>query len=205
MDAHDTIPQQPTTKSQTQTQPQQPSTKQSSKDAITDITNKAMIYFVPPVTDTFMLWGENIMILLFIALLFFIILIYYVYVNLNEYSTRISVISYASLFGKKPEEMFQYFIRNAQAESIATAMNNIQSTTENINTTTYRLNDQSTLLANQMNKDVPDSNAKSSSLGVSIQKGIAQIQDVVSKLGGAFVLNNYMKQGAVQTTQSPKV
>ena len=162
-----------------------------------------MIYFVPPVMNTFMLWGENIMILSFVAAIFFIILLCYVYVNLNQYTTRISVISNAALFGKDPQAMFQYFIQNAQAESIATAMNNIQSTTENINTTTYRLDDKSTLLSRQMSKDVPESSAESTNLGVSIQKGIAQIQDTVSKLGGAFVLGNYMKKGAVQTTQSP--
>jgi len=162
-----------------------------------------MIYFVPPVMNTFMLWGENIMILSFVAAIFFIILLCYVYVNLNQYTTRISVISNAALFGKDPQAMFQYFIQNAQAESIATAMNNIQSTTENINTTTYRLDDKSSLLSRQMSKDVPESSAESTNLGVSIQKGIAQIQDTVSKLGGAFVLGNYMKKGAVQTTQSP--
>jgi hypothetical protein len=162
-----------------------------------------MIYFIPPVMNTFMLWGENIMILSFVAAIFFIILLCYVYVNLNQYTTRISVISNAALFGKDPQAMFQYFIQNAQAESIATAMNNIQSTTENINTTTYRLDDKSTLLSRQMSKDVPESSAESTNLGVSIQKGIAQIQDTVSKLGGAFVLGNYMKKGAVQTTQSP--
>lgn len=180
--------------------------KPSTNETIQTSSNSmkhTMIYFIPPVMNTFMLWGENIMILSFVAAIFFIILLCYVYVNLNQYTTRISVISNAALFGKDPQAMFQYFIQNAQAESIATAMNNIQSTTENINTTTYRLDDKSTLLSRQMSKDVPESSAESTNLGVSIQKGIAQIQDTVSKLGGAFVLGNYMKKGAVQTTQSP--
>ena len=180
-----------------------PLTKETNPSPSDGGIKNVMIYFVPPVMNTFMLWGENIMILVFVAAIFFVILLCYVSVNLNEYTTRISVISNAALFGKDPQAMFQYFIQNAQAESIATAMNNIQSTTEDVNTTTYRLDDKSTLLSRQMSKDVPESNAESTNLGVSIQKGIAQIQDTVSKLGGAFVLSNYMKRGAVQTTQSP--
>jgi len=171
---------------------------------ITIPKNNSMIYFVPPVMNTFMQWTQTTLILIFIISLFAIILFLYVFANFDEYKTRINVISLASLFGRDPQAMFQYYIQNAQAESIATAMNNIQATTQNINNTTYRLDDQSTLLSRQMAKDVPDSNAKSNSLGRSIQKGIAQMQDTVSKLGGAFVLNNYMNKGAVQTTQSPK-
>lgn len=163
----------------------------------------SMIYFVPPVMNTFMNWGQTMMVILFILTLFAVIIFLYLYVNFDEYKTRISVISLASFFGRDPQAMFQSFIQNAQAESIATAMNNIQATTQDINTTTYRLDDQSTLLSRQMVKDVPDSNAESNSLGMSIQKGIAQIRDSVSKLGGALVLNNYMSKGAVQTTQSP--
>jgi len=167
------------------------------------LSKNALIYFIPPVMNNFMQWGETIMVIVFILALFFVILLLYVYVNLNEYKTRISVISNAALFGQDPQSMFQYYIKNAQAESIATAMNNIQTTTQDINAETYRLNDKSTLLSRQMANDVPSSNAESNSLGVSIQKGISQIRDTISKLGGAFVLNNYMNKGAVQTTQSP--
>jgi hypothetical protein len=169
----------------------------------TSDSKNSMIYFIPPVINHFMQWGQTAMILVFILALFGVILLLYIYSNFNEYKTRISVISLASFFGRDPQAMFQYFIQNAQAESLATAMNNIQATTQDINTSTYRLNDQSTLLSRQMAKDVPDSNATSNSLGRSIQKGIAQIQDSISKLGGAFVLNNYMNKGVVQTTQSP--
>jgi hypothetical protein len=167
------------------------------------LSKSALIYFIPPVMNNFMQWGETIMVIVFILALFFVILLLYVYVNLNEYKTRISVISNAALFGQDPQSMFQYYIKNAQAESIATAMNNIQTTTQDINAETYRLNDKSTLLSRQMANDVPSSNAESNSLGISIQKGISQIRDTISKLGGAFVLNNYMNKGAVQTTQSP--
>ena len=194
----------------------EPSTKSASNPRVASISensssgtsgkgvNAMVLYFVPPVMNSFMQWGETFMILIFILALFVTILLLYVYVNIDQYRTRISVISNASLFGQDPQAMFQYFIQNAQVESIATAVNNIKSTTEEINTTTYRLDDQTTLLQQRVANDVPASNAGSTSLGISIQKGLSQISDMISKLGGAFVLNNYMNNGAVQTTQSPK-
>ena len=167
-------------------------------------SNAMVLYFVPPVMNSFMQWGETFMVLVFVLALFLTILLLYVYVNIDQYRTRICVISNAALFGQDPQAMFQYFIQNAQAESIATAVNNIKSTTEDINTTTYRLDDQSTLLQQRVANDVPASNAGSTNLGISIQKGLSQISDMISKLGGAFVLNNYMNNGAIQTTQSSK-
>jgi Tfp pilus assembly protein PilE len=183
---------------------QQPEQTQSTASSTATAIKTAMIYFVPPVMNNFMQWGETMMILIFIVALFAVILVLYVFVNISEYRTRISVISNAALFGKNPQAMFQYYIQNAQAESIATAMNNIQNSKEDANSNNYRLDDKSTLLSRQSAHDVPNSNAQSNSLGISIQKGIAQMRDTVSKLGGAFVLNNYMNNGAVKTTQSPK-
>jgi hypothetical protein len=167
-------------------------------------SNAMALYFIPPVINNFMQWGETVMILIFISSLFLAILLLYVYVNIDQYRTRISVISNAALFGQDPQAMFQYFIQNAQAESIATAVNNIKSTTQDINTTTYRLDDKTAILQQRVANDVPASNAGSTNLGISIQTGLSQISDMISKLGGAFVLNNYMNKGAVQTTRPPK-
>lgn len=159
-------------------------------------------YFVPPETTEYMEWGQTILVILFLAAMFISIILMYIYSNLNEYQNRISVITNAYLFGQNPEQKFQTFIQNAQAESLATAMNNIQSTNQNLNTTNYRLNDKANRLANQVAVDVPNQYAQSNNLGISIQKNIGEIRDTISKLGGAFMLNNYMSNGAVKTVQS---
>lgn len=159
-------------------------------------------YFVPPETTEYMEWGQTILVILFLAAMFISIILMYIYSNLNEYQNRISVITNAYLFGQNPEKKFQTYIQNAQAESLATAMNNIQSTNQNLNTTNYRLNDKANRLANQVAVDVPNQYAQSNNLGISIQKNIGEIRDTISKLGGAFMLNNYMSNGAVKTVQS---
>lgn len=159
-------------------------------------------YFVPPETNEFMEWGQTILVIIFLAAMFISIILMYIYSNLNEYQNRISVITNAYLFGQNPEKKFQTYIQNAQAESLATAMNNIQSTNQNLNTTNYRLNDKANRLANQVAVDVPNQYAQSNNLGISIQKNIGEIRDTISKLGGAFMLNNYMSNGAVKTVQS---
>ena len=150
-----------------------------------------------------MQWGQTWMVIVFLLIMFGSILLIYIYVNMNNYQSRIGVITNAYLFGKDPQIMFERYVKNSQAESIATAMNNIESNTSELNTTNYRLNDKANRLAKQSMVDVPNTYAKSNDLGISIQKNVAQIQDTVSKLGGAFMLNNYMVNGAVKTTQSP--
>ena len=164
--------------------------------------NPLIRYFVPPDDTLYMQWGQTIMVLLFLVVLFISIILIYIYSNLNEYQNRISVITNAYLFGENPQQKFQTYIKNAQSESIATAINNIQSINQNLNTTNYRLNDKANRLAKQVNVDIPNQYAQSNNLGISIQKNVGEIRDTISKLGGAFVLNNYMTNGAIKTVQS---
>jgi len=170
--------------------------------SISDKKNPLITFFIPPETSEFMEWGQTILVILFLAAMFISIILMYIYSNLNEYQNRISVITNAYLFGQNPEQKFQTYIKNAQAESLATAINTIQSTNQNLNTTNYRLNDKANRLANQVSVDVPNQYAQSNNLGISIQKNIGEIRDTISKLGGAFMLNNYMSNGAVKTVQS---
>lgn len=158
-------------------------------------------YFIPPVTTQFMQWGQTFMVIFFLALMFISVVLSYIYVNMSEYQNRISVIANSYLFGYDAQNKFETYIKNAQAESIATVMNNIQSTSDTLNITNNRLNDKASRLSKQVSVDIPNQYAQSNNLGISIQKNIGQIRDTVSKLGGAFMLNNYMTDGAVKTIQ----
>ena len=158
-------------------------------------------YFVPPTNLGLMQWGQTAMVVAFLLIMMGSILYIYVNVNLTQYQDRISVISSAYLFGSTPQDKFKQFVKNSQAESIATVMNNIQSTADRANIANSRLNNQAGVLAKQVSVDLPNSAAQTNNLGISIQKNIAQVRDTVSKLGGALMLNNYMTNGAVKTTQ----
>jgi len=164
--------------------------------------NPMITYFVPPTTSIYMQWGQTWMVIGFLLVMMISILYIYVYLNLTQFQDRISVISNAYLFGSNPQEKFKQFIQNSQAESVATAMNSIQSTTDNANATNYRLNDKADRLAKQVSVDIPNSYTQTNDLGISIQKNIAQVRDTVSKLAGAFMLNNYITDGAVKTVKS---
>ena len=164
--------------------------------------NPMIKYFVPPETTQYMEWGQTILVIIFLAVMFISIILMYIYSNINEYQNRISVITNSYLFGQNPEQQFKSYIKNAQAESLSTAMNNIQSTNQNLNTTNYRLNDKANRLAKQVVVDIPNQYTQSNNLGISIQKNIGEIRDTISKLSGAFMLNNYMSNGAVKTVQS---
>lgn len=164
--------------------------------------NPIVKYFVPPETAQYMLWGQTTLVCLMLLVMFLVIGFLYVYSNFNAYQNRISVISNAALFGRDPQTMFETYIKNAQAESIANTMNNIQSETMALDTTTYRLNDEANRLLHTVDTDVPKKYTETNNLGISIQKNIAQIRDTLSKVFGTFVLNNYMVDGAVKTVQT---
>jgi hypothetical protein len=165
---------------------------------------RVITLFVPPTTSGFMQWGETMMILgAFIAMFISIILVY-IYYNLRDYQNRISVITNAYLFGANPQQRFEQYIKNTQSEVVGSAMTTIQNATNQLNSTNTRLNDKANRLAKQVDVDVPNNNAETNNLGISIQTNVAQIRDTISKLGGAFMLNNYMTDGAVKTVQSLK-
>jgi len=168
------------------------------------VMKRVITLFVPPTTSGFMQWGETMMILgAFIAMFISIILVY-IYYNLRDYQNRISVITNAYLFGANPQQRFEQYIKNTQSEVVGSAMTTIQNATNQLNSTNTRLNDKANRLAKQVDVDVPNNNAETNNLGISIQTNVAQIRDTISKLGGAFMLNNYMTDGAVKTVQSLK-
>jgi flagellar basal body-associated protein FliL len=158
--------------------------------------------FILPTTNQYMQWGQTMLILFAFFVMFLCIILVYIYYHLKDYQDRISVITNAYLFGANPQQRFEQYIKNTQTEIVATAMNSIQSATNQLNTTNTRLNDKADRLAKQVDVDIPNNNAQTNNLGISIQKNVAQIRDTISKLGGAFMLNNYMTDGAVKTVQS---
>lgn len=166
--------------------------------------NELMIkYFVPPVTTMYMQWGETVMVLVFFLVMFIGLGYWYVYSNYSEYQNRIAVISNAYLFGKNPQMEFERYITNAQNNSLGAAVNNIQSATSEIVDESSRLNMTASRLANTVATDLPKSASETSNLGISILGNIAKLRDTISKLGGAFVLNNYIQDGAISTVNSP--
>ena len=160
-------------------------------------------YFVPPTTTRYMAWGQTIMVLLFFVIMFVCIGYFYVYVNYNDYQNRISAITNAYLFGKNSQNEFEQYIKNSQANSLSSAVNNIQSNAEQVVSESSRLNMSANRLAAKVATDVPQNQLETSNLGVSILGNVAKLRDTISKLGGAFVLNNYISDGAISTIHVP--
>ena len=159
-------------------------------------------YFIPPNTFQFMRWGQAIMIFLLFGLMLVGILFAYVYANFTDYQNRISVITNAYLFGENPQTKFEQYMKNSQGELISSVMNDIQSSSMNLETVNSRLDSNASRLTNKVQTEVPKKYIESNSLGVSIQKNIAKLRDTISKLGGSFVLGNYIKDGAINTVKT---
>jgi hypothetical protein len=166
-------------------------------------TNLMIKYFVPPVTTMYMQWGETAMVLLFFILMFIGIAYWYIYANYSDYQNRIAVISNAYLFGKNPQIEFENYIKNAQANTLGAAVNNIQSATSEVVEESSRLNMTAQRLANTVATDLPQNASETSNLGISILSNIAKLRDTISKLGGSFVLGNYISDGAISTVKPP--
>lgn len=159
-------------------------------------------YFIPPNTIQFMRWGQAFMIFILFGLMLVGILFAYVYANFTDYQNRISVITNAYLFGGNPQAKFEQYMKNSQGEIISSVMNDIQSSSMNLETVNARLDSNASRLTNKVQTEVPKKYIESNSLGVSIQKNIAKLRDTISKLGGSFVLGNYIKDGAINTVKS---
>jgi hypothetical protein len=159
-------------------------------------------YFIPPNTVQFMRWGQALMIFVLFGLMFVGILFAYVYANFTDYQNRISVITNAYLFGENPQQKFEQYMRNSQGEIISSVMNDIQSSSMNLETVNARADSGASRLTNKVQTEVPKKYIESNSLGVSIQKNIAKLRDTISKLGGSFVLGNYIKDGAINTVKT---
>ena len=159
-------------------------------------------YFIPPNTIQFMRWGQALMIFVLFGLMLIGIMFAYVYANFTDYQNRISVITNAYLFGENPQAKFEQYMKNSQGEIISSVMNDIQSSAMNLETVNARLDSNASHLTNKVQTEVPKKYAESNSLGVSIQKNIAKLRDTISKLGGSFVLGNYIKDGAINTVKT---
>ena len=159
-------------------------------------------YFIPPDTMQYMKWGQAVMIFILFGLMFLGIIYSYIYANYTDYQNRISVITNAYLFGKNPEEEFRKYMNNNRGELINTVAKDIQSSGLNLETASSRLDSSTSRLSNEVQTEVPEKYAQTNSLGISIQKNIAQLRDTISKLAGSFVLGNYIKDGAINTVQS---
>jgi hypothetical protein len=176
----------------------QPSTKANPSTVSPDALK---ILYVPPLMSQYMFWGPTILAILFLGLMILVIGWLYVISNIDAMQSRIRVIANAALFGRDPQQMFETYIKNAQSESIAAALGNIQSQKYNLDATSYRLQNENNRLLNKVDVNVPQNYVASNNLGISIQKNIAQMADTLSKLGGALLMNNYVSNDAVKTVQ----
>jgi hypothetical protein len=159
------------------------------------------VYFIPPITTSFMKWGESILVIVFLGIMFSIISLLYINVNMNEYQSRIDVMSNGSLYGIDPQQKFEQYIKNTQAEALATAMGTIDKSTDTLNRAINRMDDKSTRLTRQLANDTTTTANSTDSLGTAIQENTGKLGGIVEKLGGALVLNSYMSNGAIKTTQ----
>jgi hypothetical protein len=176
------------------------------KDRVTNknvqIEDNPLLYFLPPVTNAFMLWGESITIILFVTLLFVVIILLYIYINMGNYQNSVNLMANAYLFGYIPQEQFVQYIKNTQYEAIASAMNNIQTNSENINVNANRLGDNTTRLSRQMSNDVTSQstfNEVGKDTKTTVQNVLSGIKSALQK----FNMSQYVNGNTVTTTQPP--
>jgi hypothetical protein len=134
--------------------------------------------------------------------MFLSIIYFYIRVNLDQYQNRISVIANATVFGLNPQQEFQKFIENAQAEALTSAMSNIQTTSEEVNTNSYRLDDKTQRLNKQISMDITNQTGKKiTDLGKTIGDNIGGILNNIKKSLSQFTVKSSMSNGAVKSTQ----
>jgi hypothetical protein len=161
------------------------------------------VYFVPPITTTYMQWGETGLIIFFIIALFGLITYLYVYMNISDYQMRLNVMTNGTLFGFDPQEKFKQFITDTQAEAISVALGTINTSTDTLNRAIGRMGDNSTRLTQRLANDNKTTSNAVDNLGKSIQENVGKLGGIINKLGGVLTLNSYMKDGAIKTTQIP--
>lgn len=178
------------------------------KDRVTNkninYEDNPLLYFLPPVTNTFMLWGESTAIVLFVVLLFFAIIMLYIYMNINNYQNNINLMANAYLFGYVPQDKFVQYIKNTQYEAISAAMDNIQTNTQNININANRLDDNTTRLSRQISNNVTnESSVKTNKIGNQTKGMIDNVLTGIQKALENFNFSRYVNGNTVTTTQSP--
>jgi len=167
----------------------------------TDTIGNISVYFVPPITTTYMQWGEASLTIIFIISLFGLITYLYVYMNISDYQTRLTVMSYGNLFGFDPQKKFTEFITDTQSEAISVAMGTINTSTDTLNRAIGRMDDNSTRLTQRLAADNKTTSSGVDNLGKMIQDNVGKLGGIIDKLGGVLTLNSYMKDGAIKTSQ----
>jgi hypothetical protein len=173
------------------------------RNITSDSIGNISVYFVPPITTTYMQWGETGLIIFFIIGLFGLITYLYIYMNINDYQMRLNIMSYGSMFGFDPQEKFEKFITDTQAEAISVAMGTINKSTDTLNRAIGRMDDNSTRLTQRLASDNKTTSNAVDNLGKTIQDNVGKLGGIIDKLGGVLTLNSYMKDGAIKTTQVP--
>jgi hypothetical protein len=120
---------------------------------------------------------------------------------MNEYQSRIDVMSIGNLYGVDPQQKFDQYIKNTQAEAIATAMGTIDKSTDTLNRAINRMDDKSTRLTRQLANDTKTTTNSTDSLGKAIQENVGKLGGIMEKMGGVLTLNSYINNGAIKTTQ----
>jgi len=88
------------------------------------------------------MWGPTLTVFFFLGVMVFVLMWLYVYVNFNSYQDRITVLSLGNLFNQDPQQNFQKYIQQTTQESLAAAMQDIQTSGTNVQTTVNRLQTQ---------------------------------------------------------------
>jgi hypothetical protein len=184
-----------------QSDDKQPIVKNIASDSIS--LGNISVYFVPPITTTYMQWGETGVTILFIIGLFGLITYLYVYMNINDYQMRYNIMTNGLLFGFDPQEKFRQFITDTQAEAISVALGTINTSTDTLNRAVGRMDDNSTRLTQKIAADNKTTSNAVDNLGKAIQENVGKLGGILNKLGGVLTLNSYMKDGAIKTTQLP--
>ena len=149
----------------------------------------AFNYFIPPtvITASFM-WGKTLTVFFFLVLMMISLMWLYVNINYQAYADRINVLSLHKWFQQDPQSYFQDYVQNTAQESIAAAMNDMQTARYNLETSVNRLEDQS-------QRQYEENKALDSKM----DKIKSEIVNSVRKLASMPYLT---KDGAVKTTQS---
>jgi hypothetical protein len=142
--------------------------------------------FVIPLTLTlYQMWGPTLTVFFFLGVLVFVLMWLYINLNFNSYQDRITVLSLGNLFNQDPQQKFQKYIQQTTQESIAAAMQDIQTSGSNVQTTVNRL--QTQLDVNQTQ-----------------QQGLSKVlQSVVDNLKTMLSSTYLSGHDTVKTTASP--
>jgi hypothetical protein len=139
---------------------------------------------VPPNLGLFQLWFPTTMIVFFLGIMVFVMMWLYIYVSFNSYQDRITVVSLSNLFNQTPQTTFQNYIKQSTQESIAAAMQDIQTSGSDVQATVNRLQTQ-----------VSASQPATQSLDGVLQSMVQWLQGLLGK--------NYVSGDTVTTTAAP--